>query len=227
MDALGEPLAIAPAMTVDCCGLIGMIDLVRDRAPLNKLLTLTNLFELEVRECQAAGARGHSALAVALHAGTPFRPALRAGCQPRGEIMAMVFNDPFESLFNFQQALDSFRRSGWLESSPSGTGPYPPVNVFRKGDDFVIITEVPGVKRSDLNIQVKGNTIRIAGNKPVNYPEKASLHRRERLAGQFDRAVTLPIQVEAEKVNAECRDGILALYLPRAERDKPRSIKVT
>jgi HSP20 family protein len=140
--------------------------------------------------------------------------------------MSMVFTDPFETLFNLQQALDTFRRSGWLESSPSGTGPYPPVNVFRKGDDFVILAELPGIKKSDLNIQVKGNTIRIGGSKPVSYPEKVSLHRRERLAGTFDRTVTLPVQLDAEGVNAEYRDGILALFVPRAEQDKPRQIRV-
>jgi HSP20 family protein len=140
--------------------------------------------------------------------------------------MSMVFSDPFETLFNFQQALESFRRSGWLESMPSGTGAYPPVNVFRKGHDFVILAELPGVKKSDLSIQVKANTIRIAGTKSVKYPENASIHRRERLVGTFDRAVTLPVQVEAEAVKAEYRDGILALFLPRAEQDKPKSIKV-
>jgi HSP20 family protein len=141
--------------------------------------------------------------------------------------MSMVFADPFETLFNFQQALESFRRSGWLESTPSGTGAFPPVNVFRKGDDFVILAELPGVKKSDLNIQVKSNTIRIAGTKTIRYPEKAGIHRRERLSGSFDRAVTLPVQVEAERVKAEYRDGILALYLQRAEQDKPKAIKVS
>jgi len=77
----------------------------------------------------------------------------------------MQISDPFETLFNLQQALDAFRASSWLESSPSGSGAFPPVNVFRKGDDFVIITEVPGIKKSDLEIQVKDNTIRIAGAK--------------------------------------------------------------
>jgi HSP20 family protein len=48
-----------------------------------------------------------------------------------------------------------------------------------------------------------------------------------RSAGRFDRAVTLPIDIDADKIRAECRDGILALYLPRAERDKPRSIAVS
>jgi HSP20 family protein len=141
--------------------------------------------------------------------------------------MAMMLSDPFETLLNLQQALDAFRASSWLQSSPSGTGAYPPVNVFRKGDDFVVITEVPGLKKSDLEIQVKGNTIRVAGTKPVAYSEKASLHRRERLAGRFDRAITIPVEIDADKATAEFHDGILALYLPRAERDKPRSIKLT
>jgi HSP20 family protein len=141
--------------------------------------------------------------------------------------MAMLFSDPFDALLQFQQALDTFRSSGWLGSSLSGSGGYPPLNVFRKGDDLVIVTEVPGVKKSDLQVQVKGNTIRIGGTKAVQYGEGASLHRRERLAGSFDRAITLPVEIDADKVRAECRDGILALYLTRAEHDKPRSITVS
>jgi HSP20 family protein len=140
--------------------------------------------------------------------------------------MAVLLQDPFEALFRLQQGLDAFRTSDWLQSGPSGSGSYPPVNVFRKGDDFVVITEVPGIDKSNLEIQVQGNTLRIAGAKSVNYPEEASLHRRERLAGRFDRAVTLPVGIEADGVKAECRDGILVLLLPRAEREKPKSIKV-
>ena len=139
--------------------------------------------------------------------------------------MAML-PDPFETLFNLQQALDTFRQSDWLERSPSGTGPYPPVNVFRKGDDFVIIAEVPGLKKSDIDIQVKDNAIRIAGTKSVDYANKASLHRRERSAGRFDRALTIPVRIDADRVKAEYNKGVLALYLPRAEQDKPRAIKV-
>jgi HSP20 family protein len=142
------------------------------------------------------------------------------------QIMAMLFSDPVDALRQFQQALDTFRTSGWLGSSPSASGAYPPLNVFRKGDDLVVITEVPGIRRSDLQIQVKGNTIRLAGIKSVEYGETASLHRRERLAGNFDRAITVPVEIDADNVKAECRDGILALYLPRAERDKPKTIAI-
>lgn len=137
-----------------------------------------------------------------------------------------LFPDPFDTLSTLQQALDSFRSSGWLGAGLSAGGSYPPLNIFRKGDDFIVITEVPGIKKEDLTIQVKGNTIRLAGTKSVDYPEKVALHRRERLAGRFDRAVTLPVEIDPEGVKAEARDGILALFLPRAAHDKPRSIEV-
>jgi len=137
-----------------------------------------------------------------------------------------LFTDPFDALASFQQALDAFRESDWLEAGPSGGGAYPPMNVFRKGDDFIIITEVPGVKKSDLDVQVKGRTLRLSGAKSVAFPEKASVHRRERSSGSFDRAVTLPVEIDADGVKAEYRDGVLALFLPRAESDKPKTIKI-
>jgi HSP20 family protein len=137
-----------------------------------------------------------------------------------------LFPDPFNTLLGLQEALDAFRASDWLQSSLSGGGSYPPINIFRKGDDLVLIAEVPGVNKSDLDVQVKGHTIRLSGTKTVQYGEKTSVHRRERSAGRFDRSVTLPVEVDPDAVKAECRDGILALFLPRAERDKPRSIKI-
>jgi len=137
-----------------------------------------------------------------------------------------LFPDPFNPLLGLQEALEAFRTSNWLNSGPSGGGSYPPLNVFRKGDDFFLIAEVPGVNKSDLDLQVKGRTIRLSGTKAITYAETASVHRRERLAGRFDRSVSLPVEIDPEGVKAECHDGILALSLPRAERDKPSSIKI-
>ena len=51
--------------------------------------------------------------------------------------------DPFEALASFQQALDAYRTSSWLDPGLSGGGAYPPLNVFRKGDDFIVIAELP------------------------------------------------------------------------------------
>lgn len=98
--------------------------------------------------------------------------------------------------------------------------------MFGKGDDIVIIAEAPGVKKEELDIQVKGRTIQISGAKSIAYDDRVSLHRRERSSGQFSRSLSLPVEVDAAKVKAEYRDGILALFLPRADHDKPRSIKI-
>ena len=144
-----------------------------------------------------------------------------------GDRTMAMFADPFDALLSLQQALESFRTSDWLSRGPSASGAYPLLNVFRKGEDYVVIAELPGVKKSDLEIQVKGNTLRIAGAKNIEYGEKASLHRRERLAGRFDRTISLPVEVDAARVEAQYNDGMLALMLPRAEGDKPRTIKLS
>ena len=99
------------------------------------------------------------------------------------------------------------------------------MNVFRKGDDFIIITEVPGVKKSDLDLQVKGRTFafrsesgRIPGQSRCAPPRAAR--------GAVRSAVTLPVEIDPDGVTAEYRDGILALFLPRAESEKPKTIKI-
>ena len=140
--------------------------------------------------------------------------------------MITAFVDPFEALFNLQRALDARLASDWLQDRTTSEGPFPPINVFQQGDDIVAIVELPGVAKNDLQIQAKENTIRIAGRKTVDLPEGVSVHRRERIFGEFDRTISLPIQLEPDAIKAEYQDGILALFLPRAERDKPRSIKV-
>ena len=138
-----------------------------------------------------------------------------------------LFSTPFAPLPAPQRPLAASRTGGGLdEAGPGGGGASPPINVFRKGDDFALIAEVPGVRKADLEVQVKGNTIRLAGTKAVAYPAQAGVHRRERLGGRFDRVVTLPFEIDAEAVQAQCRDGLLALLLPRAAQDKPRTIEV-
>ena len=141
--------------------------------------------------------------------------------------MIAGFADPFEALFRLQRELEGRRASDWLEDTTSGMGAYPLINVFQQGHDFVAIVELPGVDKGDLELKAKENTIRISGEKSVAYGDKVSVHRRERLAGDFDRTITVPVQIDPNKIRAELRDGILALYIARAESDKPRAIKIS
>jgi HSP20 family protein len=131
-----------------------------------------------------------------------------------------------DALFDFQRALESHLESDWLRGATAGTGAFPAINVFQQGDNLVAIIELAGVNKSDLEIQAKDNTIRISGKKEIAYPEKVSLHRRERLTGTFDRTLTVPIQIDADRIKAEYRDGVLAVFIPRAESDKPRTISI-
>jgi len=141
--------------------------------------------------------------------------------------MIAGLTDPFDALLRLQRELEGRRASEWLADTTSGMGAYPPVNLFQQGHDFVAIIELPGVVKGDLELQAKENTLSISGKKSVGYGEKASVHRRERVAGSFDRTIALPIQIDPNGIKAELRDGILALYIPRAESDKPRTIKIS
>jgi HSP20 family protein len=92
---------------------------------------------------------------------------------------------------------------------------------------LVAIVELPGVDKNDLEIEAKENTIRIFGRKTIKYNESASVHRRERSSGSFDRTIQVPIQIDPDAITAELQEGMLVLFIPRAESEKPRTIKIT
>jgi HSP20 family protein len=140
--------------------------------------------------------------------------------------MITTFADPFDALLSLQRELEARFASDWLHDLTTSRGPFPPINVFQQGDDILAIIELPGVDKNDLQIQAKANTIRISGKKNVGYSDGASVHRRERISGEFDRTLSLPVELDPDGIKAEYRDGLLALFLPRAESDKPRSIKI-
>jgi len=141
--------------------------------------------------------------------------------------MIRAFSDPFDALFNLQRALEARLASDWLQNQTASQGPFPPINVFQQGSDILAIIELPGIDKDSLQIQAEENTIRIAGKKIISYPDGVSIHRRERISGEFDRTLSLPVQLDPDRIKAEYRDGVLALFLPRSERDKPRAIPIS
>jgi HSP20 family protein len=77
--------------------------------------------------------------------------------------MVIRVRDPFATLVGLQRAMDSVMSSDWFGSRTSGSGAFPLINVFNDGDDFVVVAELPGVKKEDLDIQVRGDNVRIRG----------------------------------------------------------------
>jgi len=142
--------------------------------------------------------------------------------------MAIRVSHPLEAIFNLQQALTNISsRDSWFAGSTSDQGGFPPINIFKDNDNYVMIAEIPGIKREDVNIEVHRNRVRLSGEKKIHYGEDASVHRRERQMGSFDRTFATPFEIDANNVKAEYQDGVLVLSLSRTEQDKPRSITVS
>ena len=103
----------------------------------------------------------------------------------------------------------------------------PAVNVWEQNDALKVEMELPGVKSEQLDISVAGGELSIKVDRPDVAQEGVTYHRRERPVGPFSRIVRLPVEVDADRVEADLRDGVLTITLPKAESAKPRKINVT
>ena len=113
-------------------------------------------------------------------------------------------------------------RSGW-STAPS----FPAMNVWTDEDSAIVTAELPGVSIEDVDISVERDTLTLRGRRqPEEVGEDAVYHRRERRFGGFQRTFRLSFQVAADKVEAELKNGLLSIILPRAEEDKPRKIAI-
>jgi HSP20 family protein len=109
----------------------------------------------------------------------------------------------------------------------SSSGVFPATNVSETDESLLIRAELPGIRPDDLEVTVEGNTLTLAGKREtVEESEKVSFHRREREWGSFRRSLTIPVRVEADKVQARFADGILTVELPKAAAARPKQITV-
>jgi len=103
---------------------------------------------------------------------------------------------------------------------------FPAVNLWEEGNDFYLEAELPGVARDDLDISAAGTELTLRGRRNPRRGEELTYHRQERGSGEFTRVLTLPTEVDAEKIEATLKDGVLTLTLPKAEAARARKIKV-
>jgi len=102
----------------------------------------------------------------------------------------------------------------------------PRTNLYENGDNFEIRTEVPGIQKDDLSVRIQGNYLEISGSRTSEAPDGYKVHRAERGTNTFSRSFTLPDDVDAEKVEAKLKDGILSLTLPKSEAARPKQITI-
>jgi len=103
---------------------------------------------------------------------------------------------------------------------------FPALNVWEDDSNVYAEAEIPGVSKDDLEIYTVGNELTIKGRREPLPEEGRSFHRRERGTGDFTRVVTLPTEVDAEKVEADLQNGVLTVRMPKTETHKARKITV-
>ncbi len=139
-----------------------------------------------------------------------------------------TFDSPFADFDSMRREMLRLLDSAAGETfGDVGAGVFPPMNITQDDDNFYLRAEVPGVKPDELSISAVRNRVSLAGKREIQREhERASYHRKERAEGSFNRTVTLPTEVDSERVDAGYADGILTLTLPKAEEAKPRQITV-
>ena len=109
---------------------------------------------------------------------------------------------------------------------PLAASSYPLLNISEDDDRVYVEAELPGMEMNDLDILVQGNQLSIKGQRPEPSSEDKTWHRQERGNGKFSRLVELPFDLDQTKVEAQFRNGVLTITLPKREESKPRRIEV-
>jgi HSP20 family protein len=135
--------------------------------------------------------------------------------------------NPWREIERMQREMDRIMQ-GFSTFSGARVAPsFPAMNVWLNEEGAVVTAELPGVNPEEIDISVVGETLTLTGSRQLaELKEGENYHRRERGFGKFTRSFQLPFGVEADKVEAKFDKGILHIFLPRAEVEKPRKIAV-
>jgi len=129
------------------------------------------------------------------------------------------FRDEVNRLFDLSYPTrDSGLFSGWS----------PALDVYDDKDRFMVSLELPGMKKEDISLSIHDGVLTVSGErKHEREGKEGETFRSERYFGKFQRSVTLPAAVDAAKVKATYKDGILSIDLPKSEEAKPKQIEVS
>jgi HSP20 family protein len=143
--------------------------------------------------------------------------------------MTVMRFDPFRDLATIHHQLNQVLGDGLVRNETLSAGHWvPAVDIYEtEGHDLVLQAELPGMSREDIDVTVEQQILTIKGTRKAASEVPEDRYRRvERRFGSFSRSFTLPATVDAGKVSAEYKNGLLTVKLPFREESKPRSISV-
>ena len=139
--------------------------------------------------------------------------------------------DPFEDLTRLQREVNRLfednSRTGRV-TEPASTRTWAPVvDIFEDQNEIIVRAELPGIKQEDIDIELTGETLTLKGERRFEDTQRRENYVRvERAYGQFQRAFTIGVPVQADAVTASFKDGVLEVHLPKSEATKPKKVKV-
>ena len=147
-----------------------------------------------------------------------------------GQILSGFETQLFDEFRRLESELDQLvgRGGAW----PTGIravrrGTFPPINVGSTADRVDVYVFASGIDPKALDISIQQNLLVISGQRAVRVAQEGNYYRRERYDGEFRRVITLPEDVDPERVNAKYRDGVLQITVRRRESAQPRQIAVS
>jgi len=142
--------------------------------------------------------------------------------------MTLVRWDPLQQLVAMSNRLNGTLNDPYMPRTEDTFGSWtPPVDIFEKQDHLIIRAEIPGVQKEDMDLRIENGVLTLHGErKPDTEIREDTAHRVERVYGMFTRSFTLPTTVDAAKVAATYKDGILEVSIPKAETAKPKQVEI-
>jgi len=134
------------------------------------------------------------------------------------------FFDMEKTLAEMDRILGGVTRPLELRSVPRGA--FPAINIYDQGDAAVLAAELPGVRPEDIDLSVLNDTVTLKAQRKAEDSEKDRYYRRERIAGEFARTVTLPDPVNPDSVKAHYANGVLTVRMEKAAQAKARKIQI-
>ena len=136
-----------------------------------------------------------------------------------------IYLNPYRRLSNFRQAMDRLFEDEFA-NTPDEREMALALDVQAGEDDYVIKALVPGLDADDLNIEILNNTVSVRGEFKGNGQEDEKFLMNELPAGKFGRVITLPTALDPAKAEANIKNGLLVLRVPKAEAHRPKTIKI-
>ncbi len=122
---------------------------------------------------------------------------------------------------------DPFLRIGRMDEEANLGMWNPAVDLYEKDDHFVIKAELPGVDKNDIKVDLKDRVLTLSGERTYdNEVGEENYYRKERSYGKFQRAFTLPTDVDSDKITAEFKDGVLRVEVPKPEEKKAKQVTI-